>query len=134
MLGVEFSPRSSGMSSRPDLQPHPPAVLPVDALAPRPKQPHLYSRVRARPGQTVELSSRTIEAASVASLSATVQSIEGRVANVRALRATSPMTRVLKSQHSPAPPASPASNLTAVPSHTPMQSRFASVQQSVFVK
>ena len=68
MLGVEFSPRSSGMSSRPDLQPHPPAVLPVDALAPRPKQPHLYSRARARPGQTVELSSRTIEAASVASL------------------------------------------------------------------
>lgn len=103
MLGVEFSPRSSGMSSRPDLQPHPPPVLPVDALAPRPKQPHLYSRARARPGQTVELSSRTIEAASVASLSATVQSIEGRVASVRALRATSPMTRVLQSQHSPAP-------------------------------
>lgn len=39
----------------------------------------------------------------MASLSASVQSIEGRVASVRALRATSPMTRVLQSQHSPAP-------------------------------
>ncbi len=104
MLGVEaaFSPRSGGMGAG-ELQPHPPPMLPVDALAPRPKQPQMFSRARARPGQTVELSSRKIETASVASLSASVQSIEGRVASVRALRATSPMTRVLQSQHSPAP-------------------------------
>jgi hypothetical protein len=105
MLGVEHttSPRTGGMAaSRPDLAPHPPAVLPIDTLAPRPKQPHMYSRARALPGKTAELSSRTIEAASVASLSASVQSIEGRVASVRAMRATSPLTRVLQAQHPPA--------------------------------
>ena len=104
MLGVEsMSPMSTaGMtSSRTELQPHPPPMLPIDTLAPRPKQPAMYSRARARPGATVELSSRTIEAASVASLSASVQTIEGRVASVRAMRATSPMSRVLQSHHGP---------------------------------
>ena len=98
MLGVETnSPRNSGISSgsRTELQPHPPAMLPVDALAPRPKQPQLYSRARARPGQTAELSSRKVEAASVASLSASVQSIEARVASVRASRPTHPPVRLL---------------------------------------
>ena len=76
-------------------------MLPVDTLAPRPKQPAMYSRARARPGATAELSSRTIEMASVASLSASLQTIEGRVDSVRAMRATSPMSRVLQSHHAP---------------------------------
>ena len=88
------------------LVPHPPAVLPVDALAPRPKQPQMYSRARAQPGKAPELSSRTIEAASIASLSASVQSIEGRVASTARMRATSPLSRILQSQHGRSPASS----------------------------
>ena len=88
------------------LVPHPPAVLPVDALAPRPKQPQMYSRARAQPGKAPELSSRTIEAASIASLSASVQSIEGRVASAARMRATSPLSRILQSQHGRSPASS----------------------------